>query len=177
MSIEINEEKNIPILGLLLQLFFIILIIVFLVSSAIFVYYQFIVNPKNTEEMANLYEFLTVQKPEEQKKTEIEGLAIQNMVDDYFILYNQRAKLTKFFGFFEGWIHPEVYFSSLSIDAGTRTINLKGYSSDFKPLIDQLEIIKKEPTVERYQVSDIKMAEKGGVSFSLTITAKSETIK
>jgi hypothetical protein len=177
MSIELTEEKKFSPMTIIVQLLFVISIVGFLSASIIFVYYQFFQVPKNAQQIAELYDYLTVQKPEEQKKTEIEAMAIQNYVDDYKILYRQRAKMTKFFGYFEKWIHPNVYFSSFSIDANTRAVSLKGYSSDFKPLIEQLEIIKNEPMIERYQVSDIKLAEKGGVSFSLTITPKSETIK
>lgn len=177
MSIELKQEKNFSILGIVVQIIFIISIAVFLISSIVLVYYQFFQIPKNTEELSKLHQFLILQKPEQEKKTEVEALAIQNKVDDFKVLYRNRAKLSKYFTHFEKWIHPQVYFSSFSIDANTRTADLKGYSSDFKPLIDQLEIIKKQPMIERYQVSDIKLAEKGGVSFSLSITSKSETIK
>jgi hypothetical protein len=177
MSIEINEEKNFSLIGILSQIFYIISILVFLIASVVFVYYQFIKIPKNVNELSELSQFLTTKKTEEEIKVETEGLAIQNMVDDYKILYDQRAKLTNFFGYFEKWIHPQVYFSNFSIDAATRTVTLQGISSDFKPLIDQLEIIKKQTMIERYQVSDIKLAQRGGVSFSLTLTVKPETLK
>lgn len=177
MSIEITEEKKISPLNILFQVFFGISLIVFLASSAIFVYYQFVEIPNNTKKLSDLYEYLNVQKPEEEKQTEILATSIQNYVDDYKILYKQRAKLNNFFTAFEGWVHPQVYFSSFSVDATTRIVNLKGFSSDFKPLIEQLEIIKKEPRIEKYQVSDIKMSDNGKVSFSLVLTVKPEIFK
>ncbi len=177
MSIELNERKKFSPVGIIVQLFSIVAVLVFLISTGIFIYYQFFKIPQNTIELAGLYTYLREQKPEEQKRTEIEALVIQNTVDDYRTLLRQRSKLSKFFGHFEQWIHPQVYFSSFSIDAGARAINLKGYSTDFKPLIDQLEIIKQEPMIERHQISDILLTEGKGVSFSLTITAKPETIK
>lgn len=177
MSIEINEETKISPLTVLLQVFFIIALLVFLASSAIFVYYQFVKIPDNTKKLTALFEYLSLQRPQEEKNTETLALAIQNSVDDYKILYKQRSKLNNFFSFFEGWIHPQVYFSSFAVDTATRVVNLKGFSADFKPLIEQLEIIKSESKIERYQVSDIKVSDNGGVSFSLVLTVKPETLK
>jgi len=183
MSIEISEEKNNLSFDWLFQLLFALSILVFVVSVGAFIYYQFFCIQPNTATLSQLKGDLQNQKPEKERTTEIEAAAIQSYVDDFKALYYQRPMMSKFFSAtgFESWIHPNVYFSSFSIDADSRVVNLKGFATDFKPLIEQLRIIKNMrdsgKAIEQYAVSDIKLAEQGGVSFSLVITVKPEAIK
>ncbi|MDD5639569.1 MAG: hypothetical protein PHR47_02065 [Candidatus Pacebacteria bacterium] len=185
MSIEISEEKKNISFNWLFQLLFALSILVFLASIGAFIYYQFICIQPNVATLSNLKLNLQYSKPEKERMIEIEAASIQNYVDDYKTLYDQRSKMSKFFSNtetgFESWIHPKVYFSSFSIDTNTRVVSLKGFSNDFKPIIEQLRIIKKMKdsgkNIEQYEISDIKLAEQGGVSFSLVITVKPESIK
>ncbi|MCK9578487.1 hypothetical protein M0R01_03275 [bacterium] len=184
MAIEINgNEKNSLSFDWLFQLLFALAILVLLSSIAVFVYYQFFNIQPKTNTLMQLKTDIQNDKTQKEKTTEIEAAAIQNYVDDFVALYEQRPKMSGFFSGagFEGWVHPNVYFSNFSIDADSRVVNLKGYTTDFKPLIDQLKIFKdlrnRGQGIENYEVSDIKLAEEGGVSFSLVITVSPDTIK
>ena len=182
MAIEIsNSEKNIPSFDWLFQLLFALSILVFLSAVGVFIYYQFFNIQPKIKSLSQLKNDIVNDRTTKEKDTEIEAAAIQNYVDDFITLYGQRAKMTNFFSGngFEGWIHPNVYFSSFSIDTDSRIVTLKGFTTDFKPLIDQLKIFKglRSQGIEQYTVSDIKLAETGGVSFSLNLTVSPDIIK
>lgn len=184
MAIEISEkEQNSLSFDWLFQLLFALAILVFLSSVGVFVYYQFFNIQPKTNSLIQLKSDIQSEKTAKERTTEIEATAIQNYVDDFIVLYEQRSRMSKFFSGagFEGWIHPNVYFTSFSIDSDSRVVNLKGHTNDFKPLIDQLKIFKdlrnKGQGVEQYEVSDIKLAEDFGVTFSLVITVSPDIIK
>ncbi|MFA6251918.1 MAG: hypothetical protein WCX74_00710 [Candidatus Paceibacterota bacterium] len=182
MAIEIsNSEKNIPSFDWLFQLLFALSILVFLSAVGVFVYYQFFNIQPKIKILSQLKSDIINDRTTKEKDTEIEAAAIQNYVDDFVTLYGQRAKMTNFFSGngLEGWVHPNVYFTSFSIDTDSRIVSLKGFTTDFKPLIDQLKIFKglRSQGIEQYTVSDIKLAETGGVSFSLNLTVSPDIIK
>ncbi|MCK9393547.1 MAG: hypothetical protein WCX30_00190 [Candidatus Paceibacterota bacterium] len=183
MSIEISKEKKSLSFGWIFQLLSVVSVLVFLVAAGAFIYYQFLCIQPNVVKLSDLKLSLQYSKPEKETMIENEAAAIQNYVDDYKTLYDQRSKMSSFFSNtgFESWIHPNVYFSSLLINADSRTVNLKGFSNDFKPIIEQLRIIKKMrdsgKNIEQYEISDIKLTEQKSVSFSLVITVKPEAIK
>lgn len=182
MAIEIKEEKKFSF-EWLFQAFFILSILTFLVSTGVLIYLQFFNIQPNIDKLTQLKTDLQSAKPSQAGVTEVEAATIQEYIDNFKALYDQRPILSKFFSNsrFESWIHPNIYLSNFSLDTNARTISVKGYTNDFKPLIEQLRVFKimrdGAKGIEQYEVSDIKLSEKGGVSFSLILTVKPEELK
>jgi Tfp pilus assembly protein PilN len=175
MAIELSsteKEKASPIIGIVFALSF----LVFVASLAIFAYFYFVVSKQQQSEINSINTEISKQKASSGYSEE-DLLSIGKEVGDYKALMQARAKTSDFFASFEQWIHPQIYFTSFNLDVGSRTVTLSGVARDFQPLIQQIAILKNQPLIERYAVSNIALAETGGVTFSLSLVVSPQVLK
>lgn len=175
MAIELSsteKEKTSPIISIVLALSFLLLI----ASFAIFAYFYFWVARQQQAEIDSIRTQNSQQKADNGFSQE-DLVSIGKKVSDYKTLMQARAKTSKFFDSFQQWIHPQIYFTNFGLDAGARTVTLSGVARNFQPLIQQIAILKNQPLIERYDVSNIAMGETGGVTFSLSLVVKPEVLK
>ncbi len=176
MAIEIKEEEGeTSIVGvvLLIASFLILLIVV-----GGFVYLQFSALPKDAKRITELNTTLATQRSEEAKQIETQAHDIENFVNDFKILFTNRSKLLVFFTAFETWTHPKISYSNFSLNAEAHTATMTGTTTDFKPIIQQMSIFRKQPLITSFEVSDAKASGEGGaVTFNLSLTLSPELFK
>jgi|LAHU01.1.fsa_nt_gb Tfp pilus assembly protein PilN len=175
MAIELSsteKEKS----SWIVSLVSVLSILIFLVAAGIFAYFYFVVAKQQDQQISQIEAAIAKQKTTS-GYSENDLTKIGKEVNDYKTLMLARSKVSSFFPALEQWIHPQVYFTSFSLDASTRTVTLSGVASNFQPLIQQIAILKNQPLIERYEVSNISMAETGGVTFSLSLTVNSQVLK
>jgi hypothetical protein len=175
MAIEIKDKEGEPstIGNILLLLSFLALLAI----AGGLAYLQFVALPKDEKTMAELNNTLSAQKSEELRQLESQAYEIENIVSDYKILFENRPKTSNFFDNFETWAHPQISYSGFSLNSDARTATMKGTVSDFKPIIQQIKIFRSQDLIESFQVSNVKLAGEGGVSFDLSLTLKQELFK
>lgn len=175
MAIELSsteKEKGLPIVNFVFTLSLLVLII----SLAIFAYFYFIVS-KDQETQKHVIENQNTQQQIEGGYTEESLAKISKQIEDYKKIVQERAKSSSFFSHFQDWVHPQIYFTSFNLDVASRSATLSGVASGFQPLIQQIAIFKNEALIEKYEISNITMADTGGVTFSLSLIVKPEVLK
>jgi hypothetical protein len=176
MAIEL-KEKGEEQQSITRNIVFAISLLIFIASALgyVFLKYVFIVN--NETKILELNQQFSSQKSETIKLMETEAYNVEGLVGDYKILFDSRVLTSRFFSNFEQWAHPQIYYSDFSFDSDKKTATMKGYTSYFGPIIQQIEIFKNQTLIENYSVSNVKLAEAGGVNFDLSIIVKSELFK
>ncbi len=176
MAIEIKEKEGETSVGgaiLLIASFLILLIVI-----GGFAYLQFSALSKNEKRISELNNTLIAQRSEETKQVETQAQAIENFVNDFKILFTNRSKLLAFFDAFETWAHPRISYANLSLNAETYTATMTGTTTDFKPVIQQMSILKRQPLITNFEVSDAKASgEEGVVTFNLSLILSPELFK
>jgi hypothetical protein len=183
MAIEVapqKEEK--PLWQTLLFYFSFTLLILSLVSFLVLKYY-FV--PDFTKKITDIDAQIARQSQSvENGKTigsmEAEVKAAETKIEDFKTIYQENLKASKFFREFESSVHPKVYFTSLSLTLKPDEPHavLSGQTESFQSLIQQIEIFQNKTNfIKNFDVSNVGMAEEGGVGFSFTLNLQPSIFK
>jgi Tfp pilus assembly protein PilN len=110
----------------------------------------------------------------EQSALEKKILTFKTKVDDAIQLLQNREKSSNIFGFLETFIHPNIYFTSLSSSMGQGTLELQGISKRFADIGQQISVFKQDPFIKEATLSNIDFSEEGEIEFSIEILLSSE---
>ena len=97
--------------------------------------------------------------------------------NDFKILLDNHKFGSKFFENFEELAHPKVWFSEISLDLDKGEASLSGKTDSFQHLKQQLSFFRNSPFVKECKLSDLFLAERGGVQFDLVFILKTEVFK
>lgn len=175
MAIELkeNQEEN----SITKKLVFIFAIL-FLGASLIgYVFLKYVIIVKNEAKITELNQALSSQKSQEIIQLENKAKQVETILGDYQALYRERAIVSNFFTGFEQWAHPQIQYSGFSLDIGSRSATMRGSVNSFGPIIQQMNIFQNQQLVENFLVSNVRLAEAGGVTFDLSLTVRSELFK
>ncbi len=175
MAIELkeNQEDN----SITKKLVFLFAIMLLLVSSIGYIFLKYVIIVKNEARIMELNQEIASQKSKEIIELENKAKEVETILGDYKILYNERANVNNFFTAFEQWAHPQIYYSGFSLDVKGRSATMNGSVSSFGPIIQQMNVFQNQQLIESFLVSNVKLAEAGGVSFNLSLTVKPELFK
>lgn len=176
MAIELSssEKESTP---LIVNILLAIAVLALLAAAAGFAYFHFMVNPQKEKQINDINRQITQQKSTATGYSQEDLAAIGREVSDYKILFQSRAQASKFFTNFETWVHPQIYFSNFSLNLDSRTVSLSGAANGFQPVIQQIAILKNQPLIERYEISNIRADNRGVVTFNFSLTVSSQVLK
>ncbi|HNY36093.1 MAG TPA: hypothetical protein PLD14_00480 [Candidatus Pacearchaeota archaeon] len=175
MAIEITPEKKEA--DFKENLILVFSIIVFLMSLSVYFYFNnIILSQKKAELVKSNNEYTTLAGSDIRAKEEQLKLA-GKYIGDFKTLFENNPKISGFFASFQGWTHPKVVFSGFIFDVTSRKITMSGSTDGFQNVIQQIAIMKVEPTIESYQISNVNLAENGLVKFNLELVIKPEVLK
>jgi hypothetical protein len=175
MAIEIAPiKKEASFKGIFVLIFS---IIVLLVCFGVYFYFSQIVLPPKKLEVNKLNLDLTSIERTDIATKEAEIDMAAKYIDDFKILFNGNPKASVFFGVFQQWAHPRIVYSDFSFDIIGRTISMKGRTNGFQNVMQQIAVLDKESTVESYGITNVGLAESGGVTFDLDLILKPEILK
>jgi len=127
------------------------------------------------------FEEIQTELSEVQTKEELELeetiLGYKRKVDDLFPILKEHQKPTEFFQFLEKFVHPEIYFSSFSMDLDTGNVLLKGVAENFKSLGQQILLFEKEPSIKRTELSSIFLIEEEKIKFDINILLTEDIVE
>jgi len=113
-----------------------------------------------------LAKFRTQQYSELEEKI----LTFKTRVDDVADLLQDRKKLSNFFDFLETFVHPDIYFTSLSLRMDESDAKLEGVSNNFVSLGQQILAFKQDSFIQGAELTDISLdEEEGQIKFSIQI--------
>lgn len=175
MAIELKEQQEGQSIGR--KIVFTISLLLLICSAGGYVYLKYVAIIGSETRVAELNQEINSQKSNELIQMENNAIQVEKMVNDFKTLFEERPKTSNFFLNFENWAHPQITYSNFSLDSEAREVTMKGSTSYFGPILQQIDILKTQTLVEGYLVSNVKLAEAGGVTFDLSLTLKPELFK
>jgi hypothetical protein len=175
MAIEIAPQKKEN--HLKENLFLVFSAIVFLIILGIYFYFNDIILAQKKTELNDLNSEYSALAGSDVKVKENELISAGKYIGDFKTLFENNPKASGFFTSFSKWIHPKVVCSRFSFDIASRQVTMAVSTSGFQNVMQQIAILKKESTIESYQISNVSLAEDGSVTFNLDVTIKPEVLK
>jgi len=151
-------------------------VIILALCFGLYFYFSQMLLPQKENETINLNSQLTAMGQEDIRTKEAELAAAAVYINDFKILFENNPKASNFFGTFQKWAHPKVVYSGFSFDVSGK-ITMAGKTSGFQNVMQQIALLNQEGTIQSYQISNVGMAENGGVTFSLDLVLKPEVLK
>lgn len=111
---------------------------------------------------------------EQQLELEKKILTFKMRVDDVIKLLKEKEKISDFFEFLETFVHPNLYFTSLSLTMEGERAALEGTSDDFTTLGQQIFAFEQEPFIEKAKLSNITLSQEGKIEFSIELSLASK---
>ncbi|MBU3964467.1 PilN domain-containing protein [Patescibacteria group bacterium] len=151
----------------------------FLIALMVILYFVFDFQAKRAEtSLVEVKNELGRTQTEEQAELQKIVLGFQKRIEDVAILLKDREKVSDILAFLETYIHPKVYFDSMTLNIETRLINLQGISEDFTSLGQQIFAFQQDPFIKEVKLSNVSLSVEGGVKFviELFLPDKSEDI-
>ncbi len=175
MAIEIIPRKTAVLSSWLKILFYILigLIIISILSYFILGYLQ----RKSLIAFKNLEEEINKERTSQRIVQEEEILNYQKKINDFGFLLSYHFFPSKFFTFLEKTSHPRILFSQTNLNPSGSLVILSGQAESFLALGQQLQILKREPSIKSVSLSKISLGERGGVNFTLELSFDTEFFK
>lgn len=175
MAIEIepakkkNESRENTIL-----IFSVLLLVI---SFAVYFYLSMIVLSGKEAEATKLNSQLSTLGQEDVQSKEAALAQAGIYIGDFKILLNNNPKASRFFDTFQKWVHPKIVYSNMTFDVSSRKVTMSGQTAGFQNVMQQIALLRREQTVESYQISNVQLSESGQVSFDLEVVLRSEVLK
>ena len=106
-----------------------------------------------------------------------EDLNLKNEIFEYQIkikdinfLLSERKRAGDFLNFLSSFVHPNLYFTELNLDMNKGEASLKGMSSDFSTIAQQVNIFQEQEFVQKVELTDVSLAEENGIKFTLELS-------
>jgi|AntAceMinimDraft_18_1070375.scaffolds.fasta_scaffold00463_10 Tfp pilus assembly protein PilN len=103
-----------------------------------------------------------------------EILIFKMKVDDVSNLLQDRKKLSNFFDFLKAFVHPDIYFTSLSLDINGSEAKLEGISDNFVSIGQQILAFNQDPFVQEAKLVNVLLGEEDQIEFSIQILLPSD---
>ena len=113
-------------------------------------------------------------KTQSHLELEREISTFKTKVDEVANLLQNRKKLSDFFSFLETFVHPDIYFTFLSLNMGESEATLGGVSNNFVSLGQQILALKQSLLIKEAKLINISLDEEYGIEFSIEILLLSD---
>jgi len=89
--------------------------------------------------------------------------------EDLFKILKERLLTSRIFDFIEANVHPDVYFTNLTFNQNSKTLELVGSALDYKSLGAQISVLDNESFVSKIKLNRVNINPDGNVDFSFEI--------
>ena len=159
------SKKNKTRLNIILPWFS--LILVFIVVAGVFFFSAKI--DANTSRISELDEQLTAAKSQEEAETERTLMAYKKKVNNVIDILKERERSLEFYSFLEELVHPDIYFTGLSLNMELGTASLIGIVKDFESLGQQISAFKENGYLYDAQAETVSLDEEEGIGFTMQV--------
>jgi len=95
-------------------------------------------------------------------------------VDEVVNLLQNRKKLSDFFSFLETFVHPNIYFTSLSLSMNELKADIGGISNNFLSLGEQILALERTSFVKEANLTNVSLDEEYGIQFFIEVILSSD---
>ncbi|PIR69652.1 MAG: hypothetical protein COU47_01980 [Candidatus Niyogibacteria bacterium CG10_big_fil_rev_8_21_14_0_10_46_36] len=140
----------------------IVLLISFLLAGSIFLYRRFLENRiddlnTNLRRIEGQFEAPLIN----------ELTRISKEIEAAKLVLASHVENSEVFDFLESYIHPDVYFTSLTFDGATAT--LSGEAPSYTALAEQMKLFESSGVIKLVRISNLGLKETGQVSFDIAL--------
>jgi Tfp pilus assembly protein PilN len=160
------SKKNKTRLNVILPWFS--LILVFIVVFGVF-FFSARINANNSK-IGELDEQLAAAKSEEEEEIEKTLMVYKKKVNNVIDILKERERSLEFYSFLEGLVHPDIYFTDLSLDMEQGFASLTGIVKDFESLGQQISAFKENDYIYDAQAETISLDKEEGIGFTIQLT-------
>jgi hypothetical protein len=111
-------------------------------------------------------------KTREEVRLEQSVFRWRDKFNDFAVLAAARTDARPVFEFLEQYTHPQVVFTTISLEPKLATLKLVGSTRDFKTLQEQMAIFQNREELTGLTLSNIVLGEQGQVMFQLDMGFK-----
>ncbi len=152
-----------------------VIVIVLLLGLGGSYYYLHTTSNKISEDIEEK-KIALIETPEE-KALEKELLSQKAKISAFSRLLSEHQKPLNIFSFLEEVSHPDVWFPEFNFTSKGGVVTVSGEAKSFIALGQQLLILKELEILKDVKLSEISLAEEGGVDFALQLTFDPQILK
>lgn len=119
------------------------------------------------KELESIQGVLAQEKTPEESRLEQSVFRYKDKFNDFAQLVTERNDVRPVFDFLEAYTHPQVVFTTFTVEPKLGTIKLVGATKDFRTLQEQMVIFQNREELAGLNLSNIVLGERGGVIFQL----------
>lgn len=173
IEIEPSKKKDNP----RENTFLVFSVLLLVVSFAAYFYLSAVVLSGKEAEAMKLNSQLSTLGQEDVQSKEAALTQAGVYISDFKLLLENNPKASRFFDTFQKWVHPKIVYSNMTFDVSSRKVTMSGQTSGFQNVMQQIALLRREQTIESYQISNVQLSESGQVSFDLEVILRSEVLK
>jgi len=168
MAIEIipkKEKKTSPFFGSVIFYIGTILLIVSIISSLAFFFFE----KGTSREIKEVDDMIEERKTDEARLLEDKIDEYNKKVRDFSRITQDRKSALPFFRAAAGVLHPEVFLTSFQVNVNERRISASAIAKDLTAFDQQSKALEKSQAISSFDISSFDRGERG-VSFPISIT-------
>lgn len=104
-------------------------------------------------------------------------LGAKEKIETFANLFDSYQKSTRLFELIGLVCHPQIFFFETRVEVENAKVILWGHADSFKSVREQILILENEPKIESLNLSQIKIAEEGGIDFEVSLSFKPEILR
>lgn len=124
---------------------------------------------KTAGKLQGIQQSLAQGKTPEEALLEKTILQYREKFNDFSLLVAEKNDVRPVFEFLESYTHPQVVFTTFSVEPRTQTLKLVGATLNFRTLQEQMAIFQNREELGGLNLSNIVLGEHGEVIFQLEI--------
>lgn len=125
--------------------------------------------------IASAEDVLRAGKTADERKLENAVLGYKNKIQDFSAFVAGQKDAVPFFTFLEQRTHPQVFFREASLDVLENRMVLKGVTTDFRSLGEQVASLEEREELISWNLSEVSLV-KGQVTFTLELLFSSKLL-
>lgn len=122
---------------------------------------------KAQKELERIQGVLAQGKTPEEARLEQSVFRYKDKFNDFAKLVAERDDVRPVFAFLEAYTHPQVVFTTLTLEPKLATLKLVGATQDFRTLQEQMVMFQNRAELTGLNLSNIVLGERGQVVFQL----------
>jgi len=141
------------------------LILVFIVIAGVF-FFSAKIDASNNR-ISELDEELTAAKSQKETETERNLMTYKRKVNNVISILEERHRNLEFYLFLEELVHPDVYFTGLSMNMEQGSGSLTGIVNNFESLGQQITAFKENSYLHDVQAETVSLDKEEGIGFTI----------
>jgi len=143
-------------------------ILIFIVIAGVF-FFSAKINANNNK-INELDKQLTATKSHKEAETEKNLMLYKRKVKNMISILKERQRNLEFYLFLEKLVHPDIYFTGLSLDMEQGVGSLSGIVKNFKSLGQQISAFKESGYLYDVRAETVSLDKEEGIGFTIQFT-------